>query len=103
MEAAMMENALPVSALGEAAKGLFADVRRHGARVVVEDENPVGVLISAEEYEKMVDFIEDIRVEQIAAERIAHSTGKGITMEAYLKKHGMTAEDLEDVPEDEIG
>ena len=94
MQAAMMKNALPVSAFMKNPGQAFADVRAHGKKFVVEDGRPVFVVQTAEEYEKIVDFIEDIRVEQIAAERLSKPRGEGTTFEDALAEFGLTEENL---------
>ena len=94
-QAAMMENVLPLAAFGESARRIFADARRSGMKVVVEDDRPAGVLLSPDEYEKLIDEIEDMRVEQIAAERLSKPRGKGTSFEEALAEFGLTEKDLE--------
>ena len=95
MRAAMMENALPIAAFGAMGRAIFADVRKNGRKIVVDGDRPVFVLQTAEEYEKIMDLIEDMRIGQIAAERLSKPRGTGTPFEDVLGEFGMSEKDLE--------
>ena len=61
-----------------------------------------GTPLTSEDMPQLLDRIADIRVEQIAAERLSKPMGKGISIDEFLRKQGMTRSDLDAVPEDEI-
>lgn len=100
MQAAVMKkvikkNALPVAAFVKNPGQVLADVRTHGRKFVVENDRPVFVVQTAEEYEKIMDMIEDMRVEQMAAERLAKSGGEGTSFESAMAEFGLTEENLQ--------
>lgn len=103
MQTAMRKNALSMAAFVKNPRQALADVRVHGKKLVVENDRPAFVVQTAEEYERIMDMLEDTRVEQIAAERLSKPMGEGITFEEYLKKHELTQEYLDSLPEVEIG
>ena len=94
MQAAMMKDALPLAAFGETAGKIFADIQRSGRRVIVDKDRPAFVVQTAEDYEKIIDLISDIRAEQIAAERLSKPLGKEIGFDALLEEFGFTEDDL---------
>ena len=61
-----------------------------------------GAPLTSEDMPQLLDRIADIRVEQIAAERLSQPIGKGISFDEMLEKCGLTQADLDAVPEDEI-
>ncbi len=61
-----------------------------------------GTPLTSEDMPQLLDRIADVRVEQIAAERLSKPMGKGISFDEMLAKCGLTQADLDAVPEDEI-
>ena len=102
MQTAMIENALPLAAFGESAGKIFSDVRKNGRKIIIENNRPAFVVQTAEEYEKIMDLLEDLRVEQIASERLSKPRGKGTSFEDALAEFGMTEKDLEGWEDAEI-
>lgn len=94
MQAAMMKDAVPLAAFGESAGKIFADIQKSGRKVIIDNDRPAFVVQTAEDYEKFIDLIEDLRVEKIAAERLSKPMGREITFDELLDKFGYTDEDL---------
>lgn len=94
MQSPMMKNTLPVAAFMDNPGQALAEVRTHGKQFVIENDRPVFVVQTAEEYEKMMDLIEDMRVEHIAAKRLAAPRGAGTSFEDTLAEFGLTEENL---------
>lgn len=65
-------------------------------------EQKKGSPLTEEDLPQLVDMLADIRVEQIAAERLAHPSGKTFTFEEVLAECGITQEELDAMPEVEI-
>lgn len=102
MQTAMGKNALSMAAFVKTPRQALADVRRHGKKLVVENDRPAFVVQTAEEYEKVMDMLEDIRIEQIAAERLSKPRSKGTSFDDALAEFGLTEESLKGWEEAEI-
>lgn len=50
----------------------FDEVKRYGAKVVMKNNTPECVLLSPEEYIRLLDELNDARLLNCAAERMAH-------------------------------
>ena len=68
-----IKNTVPISLFnrGQAGK-IFEDVRKNGAKVVMKNNVAECVLLSPEEYVRLMDAVNDAKLEAIAAERLAH-------------------------------
>ena len=86
---------------GEANK-IFDEVSREGFRYVVKNNQVKCILISPEEYDKLIDALEDRYDAQWADERILHDNGNTHSMKEVAKKAGITKEELEAAPNVEI-
>ena len=102
MQTNMMEQALPVAAFGNMAGHVFDDVRANGRKIITENDRPAFVIQTAEEYNSLMELLADMRVEQIAAERLSKPRGKNVTMEEMMDECGVTQAELDALPEVEI-
>ena len=79
---------------GQAGK-IFDEVKRFGAKVVIKNNTPECVLLSPEEYTKLMDELEDAQLALMAEERLKNfDPKKVISQEEIDKEFGITAEDL---------
>ena len=79
---------------GQAGK-IFDEVKRFGAKVVMKNNTPECVLLSPEEYTKLMDELEDAQLALMAEERLKNFNPKTlISQEKIDKKFGITAENL---------
>lgn len=70
---AAIENTIPISQFNRGLAGkIFADVRQSGAKVVMKNNAPECVLLSPQEYVRIMDALNDARLLAIAAERLEH-------------------------------
>lgn len=82
---------------------IFAEVKRSGAMVVMKNNAAECVLVSPEEYIRLMDEVNDARLLMLANERMAHfDPSKTISQEQIDKEFGFTAESLADSDEVEI-
>lgn len=102
MQTAMIKNTLPMAAFEKNPRKALADVHATGRQIVMDSGRPVGVLMSPEEYDFIMDLLADLRIEQIAAERLSRPLGECITFDEMLAKSGITKEELDAMPEVEI-
>ena len=97
-------NTIPISLFNRGLAGkIFDEVKQCGAKVVMKNNTAECVLISPDEYVRLMDEINDARLLAIAAERLAHyDPAKAIPEEEIYKEFGITEEDLAGYEEVEI-
>ena len=82
---------------------IFEEVKQSGAKVVMKNNAAECVLMSPEEYVRLMDEVNDARLLSIATERLAHYDPKTLVSgEELFKELGITDEDLENCGEVEI-
>ncbi len=97
-----IENTVPITLFnrGQAGK-IFEDVKRDGAKVVIKNNTAECVLLSPEEYIRLVDEVNDAKLLAIATERMAHfDSDKLLSEEEVYERLGITKEDLADIDVD---
>ena len=91
-----IKNTVPISLFnrGQAGK-IFEEVRQSGAKVVTKNNTAECVLLSPEEYVRLMDELNDARLEAVAAERLARYDPRTlVSQEEMMKTLGITEEDL---------
>lgn len=94
-----IENTVSISQFnrGQAGK-IFEDVRRSGAKVVMKNNAPECVLLSPEEYVKLLDALEDAQLQLLAKERLAHADPSTyLSWEDVKQELGLDDIDLDDL------
>ena len=93
----ILDSVIPISRFnkGEANK-IFAEVKDKGIRIVVKNNVPECVLISPEEYQKMIEDYEDMKLLVLAEKRL-NDKAAPISHNEMLKKLGLTESDLDGV------
>ena len=87
---------------GQAGK-VFEEVKRSGAKVVMKNNAAECVLLSPEEYIRLMDEVNDARLMAIAAQRIEQfDPAKTVSGDALYAELGITKEDLDRCGEVEI-
>ena len=88
---------VPFSAFKEGkAEEIFAEVRRSGPRIVMNDNKAECVLVPLNEYEMMTADHDDIKLFAVAEERLNRlDRSKLISAEELYKELGITDEDIE--------
>lgn len=82
---------------------IFKDVKQSGAKVVMKNNTAECVLISPDEYVKLMDELNDARMMVIASERMAHFNPSTLISEEEMNQRlGVTEEDLADYDKVEI-
>lgn len=99
-----LRSTVPISMFNRGLAGkVFEDVRRQGAKVVMKNNAPECVLLSPEEYLRLIDEVNDARLASIAAERMQHfDPASAISAEDVYRKYGLSESDLADVDEVEF-
>ena len=82
---------------------IFEDVKQSGAKVVMKNNSAECVLLSPEEYVRLMDEVNDARLLILANERMQNFNSKNlISGEELYKKLGITENDLEKIGEVEF-
>ena len=97
-------NTISISLFNRGLAGkVFEDVKKSGAKVVIKNNAPECVLLSPDEYVKLMDEVNDARLLALATERMANFDESNVLSEAeVLKELGIAAEDLADSDKAEI-
>ena len=91
-----------ISSFNKGKAGLiFEDVKKSGAKVVMKNNNPECVLISPDEYLKLLDMVEDLKLAAISKERDDKMNPQNLIKEEdVLSQLGIKEEELKDVKVD---
>lgn len=96
-----INNTVSISAFnrGEAGK-IFKDVKENGPKVVMKNNIAECILLSPQEYNEMMEAIEDAELLAIARERLEHfDPDKLISEEEMMKEFGITEDMLDAMDE----
>ena len=99
-----VRDTVPISQFNQGKAGrIFGEVRRTGAKVVMKNNAPECVLLSPEEYVRLMDEYNDAQLLTLALERLRNlDLSKCISHEDLMLELGITPEDMEAVGEVEI-
>ena len=99
-----IKNTVPISLFNRGLAGkIFEEVRQGGAKVVMKNNAPECVLLSPEEYVRLIDEINDAKLLALATERMAnYDPDTLIPAEEVYRELGINEKDLEDCDEVEI-
>ena len=82
---------------------IFEDVKQSGAKVVMKNNAAECVLMSPDEYLRLMDEVNDARLLAVATERMEHFDPKSvISAEDLYAELGITEEDLDSIDEVEF-
>ena len=82
---------------------IFEEVKQTGAKVVMKNNTAECVLLSPEEYIRLMDEVNDARLLSTAVERMAHySPSAAVSGEEVYKSLGITQYDIDNCSEVEI-
>ncbi len=99
-----IENTISISLFNRGLAGkIFEDVKRCGAKVVMKNNSAECVLLSPDEYIRLMDEINDARLLAAATERMSHfNPDTLISQEEVDRQFGFSAKDLTDCEDVEI-
>ena len=102
---ATISNTMPLASFVAQAEHIFEEVRTKGPKIITKEGQPSCVLLSQEEYEKIMDELADTEIERLAAERLAkpRQVNDYIPQDEIDREFGFAKEDLEGWEEVEIG
>ena len=97
-------NTIPITQFNRGLAGkIFDDVKRSGAKVVMKNNTAECVLLSPEEYVRLMEEVNDARLLATATERMSHyDPSATISGEEMNRRLGITESDLADFDKVEI-
>ena len=101
---AAIQNTISISQFNRGLAGkIFQDVKNSGAKVVMKNNAAECVLISPDEYVRLMDELNDARLIAIASDRMAHFDPSTLISEEEMNRRlGVTEDDLSGFDEFEI-
>ena len=99
-----IKNTVPITQFNRGLAGkIFEEVKQTGAKVVMKNNTAECVLLSPEEYVRLMDELNDARLLAVASERMAHyDPSKLISEEEMNRRLSVTEDDLKDFESVEI-
>ena len=91
-----IKNTVPISQFIRGLAGkIFEDVKQSGSKVVMKNNVAECVLISPEEYVRLMDEVNDARLLAVASERMAHFNPATLISEEEMNRRlGITEDNL---------
>ena len=99
-----LRSTIPISLFNRGMAGkVFEDVRRQGAKVVMKNNSPECVLLSPEEYLRLIDEVNDAKLAALAAQRMqGFDPADAIPAEEVYRQNGITKAALDSMDEVEF-
>lgn len=91
-----LRDTVPINQFNRGLAGkIFEEVKKSGAKVVMKNNTAECVLLSPEEYAKLIDEICDARLLLLASDRMSRANlSKTVTQEEVYRELGLSAADL---------
>lgn len=104
LAATALNNVVPISDLSRGKATAVLEKISTGAPVIIARNNePVAVMLSPDEYDRLIEDSENLHLLGIAQERLAHrDESKVFTQEEVLAEFGITEEELSSLDDIEI-
>ena len=100
----VLENTIPISQFNRGLAGkIFDEVKRHGAKVVMKNNSPECVLLSPEEYIRLLDEANDAKLLATATQRMSHFNPSNLISQKQVDQElGFTSGDYSDTDDIEL-
>lgn len=100
----ILDSIVPISRFNKGgASKIFSEVKKTGSKIVVKNNVPECVLLSPEEYKKIIEDYEDALLLAESERRLADPKNqKLVPFEDVMKENGITQKDLDEVPDEDI-
>jgi PHD/YefM family antitoxin component YafN of YafNO toxin-antitoxin module len=97
-------NTVPITQFNRGLAGkIFEEVKKSGAKVVMKNNSAECVLLSPDEYVRLMDEVNDARLLAVASERMAHFDPATLISEEEMNRRlGINEKDLADFEEVDI-
>ena len=99
-----IENTVPISLFNKGLAGkIFEDVRQSGAKLVMKNNAPECVLLSPDEYVRLLDEMNDAKLDALAVERMNRfDPSSVVSQESVDAEFGFTEDTIAGAGEIEI-
>ena len=99
--ASAIRNTIPISMFNRGLAGkIFEEVKQCGAKVVMKNNTAECVLLSPDEYIRLIDEVNDARLLTMAIERMAKANSDSfISAEKLYEEIGISQADLDEIGE----
>ena len=101
---AAIQNTISITQFNRGLAGkIFQEVKQSGAKVVMKNNIPECVLISPDEYVRLMDEVNDARLHALAVKRMENfNPNNTISEKQVMEEFGVSEEDLSDFAEVEF-
>ncbi|MDD6081492.1 MAG: type II toxin-antitoxin system Phd/YefM family antitoxin [Oscillospiraceae bacterium] len=101
---AAIQNTISITQFNRGLAGkIFQEVKQSGAKVVMKNNTPECVLISPDEYVRLMDEVNDARLLALAVKRMENfNPNNTISEKQVMEEFGVSEEDLSDFAEVEF-
>ena len=101
---AAIQNTISITQFNRGLAGkIFQEVKQSGAKVVMKNNTPECVLISPDEYVRLMDEVNDARLLTLAVKRMENfNPNNTISEKQVMEEFGVSEEDLSDFDEVEF-
>ena len=101
---AAIQNTISITQFNRGLAGkIFQEVKQSGAKVVMKNNTPECVLISPDEYVRLMDEVNDARLLALAVKRMENfNPNNTISEKQVMEEFGVSEEDLSDFDEVEF-
>lgn len=95
----MMNSIIPISLFNKGQAGkIFTDVKNYGPKIVLKNNEPECILISPDNYNELINEIEDLKLMVEAAKRLENiDSSKRISQSDVDSEFGFDSIDLSDL------
>lgn len=92
----ILEGTVPISSFNKGLAGkIFDEVKQTGAKVVMKNNSPECILLSPDEYLKLLDEVNEARLLILANQRMANFNPESLTgIEELNERYKISAEEL---------
>ena len=99
-----IENTVPISQFNRGLAGqIFSEVKKHGPKVVIKNNEAEVVMLSPDEYVRIMDMLNDYELLSIAMARLEHFEPSELISEDEMNRElGITQEELDSAGEVEF-
>ena len=99
-----IRDTVPITQFNRGLAGqIFEDVKTHGAKVVMKNNEPEAVILPPNQYVELMDILNDYELLSIAVERMEHFDPSTLISEEEMDRElGITQEEFDSVGEVEF-
>lgn len=100
----ILQNHVPISSFNKGNAGrIFEDTKTSGPKIVLKNNRPEAVIMSAEQYDALMEMLSDQILMEEAEKRLKNNSKEDyVDFETVLDECGITQEDLDSIPDEEI-